>query len=252
MKSLVHQAMDESLPATSSRLGGKSRKLPQIHSKQTQPRIPSDQSTSEIWMKYLWCLTCLSQGLLTRKVKCPSRWKLLATRASTNVMFKRRTKPKEKPLNEIVGKVDKKRKKEGKWKRNIEKDVKGTAADAGCITENRLRNMTECMILKMLLQCMHDPKTPRDAMNHYHDKMDQRHSRSRHLLHHFFHFHFWSIFDDALLQGDRFHLHQITQHPLVTNTSPTHHQERYPRPPPPTFDLMCFLSVLLILLSSEL
>lgn len=55
--------------------------------------------------------------------------------AVTNVMCKRRTMPKEKPLNEIVGKVAKKRKKEGNWKRNIERDVKGTAADAGCITK---------------------------------------------------------------------------------------------------------------------
>lgn len=66
-----HQRTDNS--ATPSQLQGKSYKLPQIHSNKDCRGFHRTGRHHQIRMKYLPRLTCLSLGLLTRKVNCHKR-----------------------------------------------------------------------------------------------------------------------------------------------------------------------------------
>lgn len=61
------------LSATPSQLQGKSYKLPQIHSNKDCRGFHRTGRHHQIRMKYLPRLTCLSLGLLTRKVNCHKR-----------------------------------------------------------------------------------------------------------------------------------------------------------------------------------
>lgn len=102
-----HQRTDNS--ATPSQLQGKSYKLPQIHSNKDCRGFHRTGRHHQIRMKYLPRLTCLSLGLLTRKVNCHKRTHFtFVQKLPPLVIFKRMTMQKKKLPREIVVKVNKK------------------------------------------------------------------------------------------------------------------------------------------------